>query len=140
MIAQLKNSYITEVDFVNKAGGNFKLNHKYSYNVKYAKDNLCRGELTCRVACEERPELFHLNFVCVGVFSYQPELTKEQIHVETYRLLFPTASAFALTLTANAGIPPIRIVPMDMSSSSIFRIDLGGLSGQKPKNEDDEPK
>jgi preprotein translocase subunit SecB len=88
------------------------------------------------VSSEESPELFHLNFTCVGIFIFDPELTKEQIHVQTYQMLFPVASAFGVTLTANAGIPPLRIVPLDISSSEIYRIDLGGLSGQKPKDEE----
>ena len=139
MKTELKNSFITDVNFTNKTNGAFKLklSHKYSYNVKYGKDNLCRGELVCEVASEESPELFHLNFTCAGIFSYKPELSKEEIHVETYRLLFPTAQAFSVTLTANAGLPPLRIVPMDIASSNILRIDLGGLSGQKP-NKDNE--
>ena len=136
MKTELKNSFITNVDFVNKTVGQFKMKlaHKYSYNVKYGKDNLCRGEFVCNVSSEENPEMFHLNFTCVGIFTYDAAMTKEEIHVETYKLLFPTASAFGVTLTANVGIPPLRIVPMDIASSNIYRIDLGGLSGQKPKD------
>lgn len=137
MKTELKNSFITSVDFVNNTGGQFKLklSHKYSYNVKYGKDNICRGEFVCEVGCEDNPDIFHLKFTCVGIFTYNPELTKEEIHVQTYNLLFPTASAFSVTLTANAGIPPLRIVPMDITTSNIYRIDLGGLSGQKGNGE-----
>ncbi|MDY4898990.1 MAG: hypothetical protein SO125_08565, partial [Eubacteriales bacterium] len=55
----------------------------------------------------------------------EPSAQKEQVHIDSYKALFPYARAIITTLTANAGIPPIFIPEADIESQSIYRFDLG---------------
>ena len=64
---------------------------------------------------------FHIKAVILGVFTYDPEVKKELIHVETYKELFPYARAMISSLTVNAGIPPVIIPNFDIESQCIYK-------------------
>lgn len=129
--AVLKGYSAAEFSFANKLpnGTQIKLGNKYQYNVKYAQNNTCIGEMNIKVFDQEHEEQFFISLLLRGVFTFTPGAEKEAVHVETYKALFPYARAFITTFTANAGIPPIIIPEADIESQSIYRFDLG-----KPKS------
>lgn len=131
----LKGCSAAEFSFANKLpnGTQIKLGNKYQYNVKYAANtNGCVGEMSIHVFDRENEDKFFVKLVLRGAFSYDKNAEKEQIHVDSYKALFPYARAMITTMTANAGIPPIYIPEADIESQSIYRFDLGGA---KPQNE-----
>lgn len=130
----LKGYNAVEFSFANKlpSGTQIKLGNKYQYNVKYAAEtNGCVGEMSVKVFDRDHEDAFFINLVLRGAFSYRENAEKEQIHVDSYKALFPYARALITTMTSNAGIPPIFIPEADIEAQSIYRFDLGN----KPKNE-----
>ncbi len=129
----LRGTAATEFSFANKLpnGTKIKLGNQYNYNVKYAQNNTCLGEMSIHVFDQDNRDDFFVKLSLRGVFSFEPAADKEQIHIDSYKALFPYARAFITTLTANAGVPPIFIPEADIEAQSIYRFDLGG----KPKTE-----
>ena len=130
----LKGYNAVEFSFANKLphGTQIKLGNKYQYNVKYAANNNCVGEMSIKVFDREHEDKFFINLVLRGIFEFSDKAEKEQVHVDTYKALFPYARAIITTLTANAGIPPIIIPEADIESQSIYRFNLGNKPD--PKN------
>ena len=116
---------IEEIQFVNKVKTTSKIEIKnsYSYNVRYTNQNICEGKFTVNISDKENPETFSIKLVICGVFSFDPEIPRETIHVQTYKELFPYARTIITTITANAGIQPIVIPNMDIENKEIYRID-----------------
>lgn len=127
----LKGWHAEEIRFTNKIkpGLHVKLEHKFQYNVKYAGGNLCRCELSMDAINKEDPEIFGIHAVVVGMFSYREGVTKEAIHIQTYKELFPFARALISSVTANAGVPPIIFPSVDIEKQSIIRFDMNNLRG-----------
>lgn len=121
----LKSVRATEIEFINKteSGTRIELESKYSYNVKYSPSNVCQGEFTVDLADKYRRDKFHLKAVIVGSFTYNPEIKKEKLHVETYGELFPYARAAISSLTVTAGLPPIFLPCFDIESQSIYKFE-----------------
>jgi preprotein translocase subunit SecB len=109
-------------------GAQIQLENKYQFNVKYASNKTCVGEMSIRVADRSNAESFFVSLLLRGVFTFTPGTAKEEIHIETYKTLFPYARAYISTVTAGAGIPPIIIPEVDIESQSIYRFDI------KPKD------
>ncbi|MBQ8911214.1 MAG: protein-export chaperone SecB, partial [Clostridia bacterium] len=55
------------------------------------------------------------------------DLSREQIHVASYKELFPYARVLVSTITSAAGVPPVVLPVADIESQSIYRIDTGNL-------------
>lgn len=108
-------------------GEKIQLDNKYSYNVRYGKDNICVAELSCQIFDKNAPEKFKAAVVIEGIFSHGGDLTKEQIHVTTYKELFPYARVLVSTVTAAAGCPPVILPAVDIENQSIYRIDTENL-------------
>lgn len=123
---QIRHIRTEELSFVNKMEHNSKLSisSQYSYNVRYAKENLCRGEFTAKVVSKEDPERFSIGITLIGLFAFEEGISKEDIHRATYEQLFPYVRAAVTNLTANAGIPPIYIPIIDITGQSVYRIEL----------------
>ena len=119
---------ISEIQFINKVKGKEQLtfSNKISYNVKYSQKQFCEGAMTVEVFDKEKPDTISVKFTINGVFRILKDMEKEFIHVETFKELFPVAKAFAVTLTANAGIPPIYLKNIDIESQEIYRMEMGG--------------
>ena len=119
---------ISEIQFINKVKGKEQLtfSNKISYNVKYSQKQFCEGAMTVEVFDKEKPDTISVKFTINGVFRILKEMEKEFIHVETFKELFPVAKAFAVTLTANAGIPPIYLKNIDIENQEIYRMEMGG--------------
>ncbi len=122
---KLKAYKIEEMQLVNKikATTKIELKNSYGYNVRYTNQNICEGKFTVTITDKEAPENFSVKLVLAGIFSFDPELEREVIHVRTYRELFPYARAIITTVTANAGIQPIMLPDMDIENREIYRFD-----------------
>ena len=124
---ELQAYKISEIRFENKVQGkeHLSFSNKISYNVKYSTANICEGTLTVEVFDKEKPDTISLKFTVNGAFRILKDVEKEFLHVETFKELFPIAKAFAVTLTANAGIPPIYLKNIDIESQEIYRMEMG---------------
>lgn len=124
----LKAYKASEIQFVSKLenGTRVELGNKYSYNVNYAQNNVCRGEFTIEVADKENPDKFGIKVVLVGIFEFEAGMEKEKIHVQSFKELFPYARAIVTTVTANSGIAPIILPPIDIESQNIYRFEKNG--------------
>lgn len=118
----------TEIEFVNKHenGARIEFENKYSYNVKYSKNNNCIGEFTVEVNDKANKEKFHIKAVIQGIFTYDPGVEKEIIHVQTFKELFPYARTMISSLTVNAGLPPVILPTFDIESQNIYRFGNNG--------------
>ncbi len=118
----------TQIEFVNKHenGARIEFENKYSYNVKYSKDNNCIGEFSVEVNDKANKEKFHIKAVIQGIFSYNPEVAKEIIHVQSFKELFPYARTMISSLTVNAGLPPVILPSFDIESQNIYRFGKNG--------------
>ena len=118
-----KSFRATEIEFVNKHdnGTRIEFENKYTYNVKYNHNNLCMGEFTVEVFDKNNKEKFHIKAVMCGIFSYNPEVKKEVLHVETFKEIFPYARTMISSLTVNAGLPPVIIPSFDIEKQSIYK-------------------
>ena len=122
----LQGYKVDQIEFVSKLenGSKITLGNKYSYNVQYAKDrNVARGEFDLSVFDKDHPEKFGIHVVVVGIFAFNPEETKEVLHAESFKTLFPYVKALITTVTANCGIKPILIPNIDIDNQQIYRID-----------------
>ena len=118
---------ISEIEFKNKVHGkeHLSFSNKISYNVKYSQKQFCEGALTVEVFDKNKPDTISLKFTLNGAFRILKDVEKEFLHVETFKELFPIAKAFVVTLTANAGIPPIFLKNIDIESQEIYRMEMG---------------
>ncbi|MCQ2481655.1 MAG: hypothetical protein MJ121_06015 [Clostridia bacterium] len=121
----LKGYKVTEYDFANKHDGakEIKLTHKVNYNVKYSKTNICVGRIEATSYDKDNPQIFGVRIVIEGTFTYNTDIEKEKIHVESFKELYPIAKAIVTTNTASAGIPPIILPPYDIENHGIIRYD-----------------
>lgn len=118
---------LSEVNFKNNVTGKqqLKFSNKVSYNVKYSGNSFCEGALTVEVFDKEKPDTISVKFTLNGAFRILNPVEKEFLHVETFKELFPIAKAFCVTLTANAGIPPIFLKNFDIENQEIYRMEMG---------------
>ena len=108
-------------------GTKIQLENKYNYNVRYTKENLCVCNLECSVFDKDAPEKFSVRIEVEGLFSFDPQVPREQLHIMTYKELFPYARVLVSTVTSASGIPPVMIPSADIENQSIYRIDTGNL-------------
>ncbi|MBO4894150.1 MAG: protein-export chaperone SecB [Clostridia bacterium] len=140
---ELKAYRAKEISFVNKVENNTKINfeNKYSYNVNYSRQNICKGEMKVSAISKEFPDKFNITVVVEGIFGFDPEVPKEKIHVESFKQLFPYTKALISTVTANAGIPALFIPTIDIEKSSIYKYDVNNSfinPNKRRENEEDE--
>lgn len=123
---ELKVVKADEVSFVNRLepSQTIKLTFKYAHNLRYPAPGIARAEMTLTAEDREKPENFRLRVVQVGVFSCPADMSREDIHVRTFKELFPFARALAASVTAASGVPPVMIPPIDIEQQNIYRIDF----------------
>lgn len=122
---KLKGYKVSELSFVNKLEKNtqIKFGNKYSYNVRYSDSNICFGELTAEMFADEYPEKFGIKLVINGFFEYDKSLKKEEVHVQSFKALFPYAKSVVSTVSVNAGVPPMFLPEFDIESQSIYKFE-----------------
>lgn len=120
---------VEKFEFVNimQNGSQIKLEHKYSYNVKYASESKdgCKSELIVEVKDKTNPDSFKVCLSLIGFFLYDEKVSREHIHVLTFKELFPYARSIVTTLTANAGIPPIILPTVEMNEENVLSASFG---------------
>ncbi len=128
----LKAYKISNIQFKNTLanGTKLELNNKYSYNVKYGQNNICEGFLNVEIKDKNGNENFIINLTVQGIFQFDGSSSREELHVASFRELFPYARIIIQNLTVTAGMPPINIPPIDMESQEIYRIDMKPDMGQ----------
>ena len=116
---------VSELNFVNKLdnGAKVQFGNKFSYHVKYGTNDNCIGELSVEMFDKDRPEQFGVKIVINGFFQYNKSEKKENIHVLTYKELFPFARSIVASVSVNAGIPPIILPTFDIESQSIYKFE-----------------
>lgn len=122
----LQGYKVDKIDFVNgvENGTKISLGNKYSYQVQYALGkNIAKGTFDIEVHDKEKPDKFRIHVVVVGIFAYNADETKEVVHTDTFKALFPYAKALITTVTANCGIQPVIIPNIDIDNQEIYRID-----------------
>lgn len=122
----LKANKISNIQFKNTLlnGTKLELNNKYSYNVKYGQNNMCEGFLSVEIKDKNGNDNFYINLTVQGIFQFDSSASREELHVASFKELFPYARVFVQNLTVTAGMPPIVIPPIDMESQEIYRIDM----------------
>lgn len=122
----MKAYKISHIDFLNKLqnGTKLELANKYSYNVKYGQNGVCEGFLTVDISDKGGNKDFRISIQLQGLFQFNGSESREKLHIETFKELFPYARVMVSNLTTSAGMPPIMIPPVDMESQEIYRIDM----------------
>ncbi|MBQ3073978.1 MAG: protein-export chaperone SecB [Ruminococcus sp.] len=125
---ELQAYTVSDLSFTNRLDPNvqIRIGNKFSYNVRYPSDNsskVCRGELQIETGDTDSDSKLNVKVTVVGIFAYNPEVSREQIHTESFKMLFPYARAMVTTITANAGIKPIIIPNIDIDNQNIVRFD-----------------
>ncbi len=125
MAVTLKGYKVSEIRFVSKleSGTRVELGNRYSYNVSYAANNTCRGTFNITVEDKENPDKFGITLELNGVFQFDAGMEKEKVHVQSFKELFPYARAIVTTITANCGIAPLMLPPIDIESQDIYRFE-----------------
>ena len=128
----MKANKISNIQFKNTLvnGTKLELNNKYSYNVKYGQNNICEGFLSVEIKDKNGNENFYISLTIQGLFQFDGKTSREELHVASFKELFPYARVAVQNITAMAGMPPIVIPPIDMDSQEIYRIDM------KPEREE----
>ena len=123
---KLKTYRVNDIAFTNRLVPNTKIEigNKYSYSVGYAQNNICRGEFTAELFNKNDRDNFYIKVTLVGVFEYDGSVSREKLHVGTFKSLFPIVRAYIVTLTANAGIPPVFMPETDIDNQDIYRLDI----------------
>lgn len=117
---------VHEVNFTQNLAPGVKIQFEngYTYNAKYSKDNICRGEMKITVRDKEDEKRFHLALTIVGLFRYDLSMAKEDIHAQSFKQLFPYAKAYIATITAAGGMAPVNIPTIDIDDKAVYRLDL----------------
>ncbi len=134
-IVSLIGYQVNEYVFKNRmpSGSKISLGTKYSYNVKFAKENRCKGELVCEVCDRENPDSFALKLVMCAFFTYKEDAEKARVHVASFQALFPYARSYVSMVSAAAGITPIMLPEANIESQNIY-------SFEKPEPRDNNNK
>jgi preprotein translocase subunit SecB len=128
MASVVLNAYrVEEMQFKNvlDTGTQIKLEHKYSFNVRYDKGNKCIGFFAVEVYDKDNQDKFFAKTKVAAFYTYSEGMDKDAIHREAFKEVFPYAKSIITTITANGGVPPIILPSVDINSQSIYRFDLG---------------
>ncbi len=121
---KLMNFSANEITYKNSAQGNatFSVHSRCSYNLAFSDGGrVCRGTMKLEVASKEEPERFLLRTVTVGNFICEDaDAPRDEVHKETYKLLFPHAKAMMTAVTVTANIPPIFFPDIDIDAQSVY--------------------
>jgi|LSQX01.3.fsa_nt_gb preprotein translocase subunit SecB len=123
----LKVTQVKSIEFHNNITSNtqIKLEHKYSFGMKYAPNGICVGEFSATISDKNNPDMLNLEIKYNGQFTYPPEMPKKDIHMTAYDMLFPYVRAYVATITAAGGMPPMTIPYIDISNQPLYHMDLG---------------
>lgn len=130
MASVVLNAYrVEEMQFKNilETGVQIKLENKYSFNVKYDKDNKCVGVFSVEVYDKDNADKFYAKTRIAAFYSFSGGIDKDTIHREAFKEIFPYAKSIITTISANGGVPPIILPAVDIDSQNIYRFDFGNI-------------
>lgn len=122
----LKGFTVNEINVVNnkKSAEKISLENKYNYNMRVINESLCTGEFNVTVTDKNDENNFSISVKCNALFEHAKEKTHTELHVESMAEMFPYVRSFITTLTANMGILPINIPPIDFGNISIVNVQI----------------
>lgn len=125
MVINLEDLYFTNLSIHNTAGAfenvNMKISMEHSVNVD-SENNSCDTKTSISIVPENSAELdgeFAIRISANTKFSlknYTP-LENKNLHVQTVQQVYPYIRAAVSNITALAGIPPIHMPFLNVSSS-----------------------
>ena len=123
---QLKATRADHIEFKNnmQGSGQLKLGFKYSYNLRHAAPGIARGELIITAEDKDAPDKLSITVKQSGIFALPPEMSREDAHLETFRILFPYASATLTATTSIAGIQGIIVPRIEIDESNVYRVEF----------------
>ncbi len=123
---QLKATRADHIEFRNnmQASGQLKLGFKYSYNLRHAAPGMAKGEISITAEDKEAPEKLSVTVKQSGIFALPPEMPRDEAHLETFKILFPHASATLTAVTSVAGIQGIVVPRIDINEENIYRVEF----------------
>ena len=132
---QLKATRADNISFHNnmQGSGQLKLGFKYSYNLRHAAPGIAKGEISITAEDKEAPDKLSITVKQSGIFALPPEMPREEAHLETFRILFPYASATLTATTSIAGVQGIIVPRIDIEGENIYRVEF-----KPPRPEDKE--
>ena len=131
---QLKATRADRIEFSNnmQGSGQLKLGFKYSYNLRHAAPGVARGEVSITAEDKDAPDKLSITVKQSGIFALPPEMSREDAHLETFRILFPYASATLTATTSIAGVQGIVVPRIEIDESNVYRVEF------KPPRPDEE--
>ena len=123
---QLKATRADSISYVNnmQGSGQLKLGFKYSYNLRHAAPGIARGEVIITAEDKDAPDKLSVTVKQSGIFSLPPEMSREDAHLETFRILFPYASATLTATTSIAGVQGIIVPRIEIDESNVYRVEF----------------
>ena len=123
---QLKATRADHIDFKNnmQGPGQLKLGFKYSYNLRHAAPGVARGEVIITAEDKDAPDKLSITVKQSGVFALPPEMSREEAHLETFRILFPHASATLTATTSIAGVQGIIVPRIEIDETNVYRVEF----------------
>ncbi len=122
---KLLNFSASEINFLNeiKRSETFELTNRCSYNVRFAPNSFCRGEMTVEVFNKNAPDSFRFKLRVTGDFVIEDQSPQDAVHRATYKLLFPRVKAMVTSLTVAANLPPIFLPDLNIDDQSIYVVE-----------------
>ena len=122
---EIKAVKADEVSFVNRLepGETIQLGFRYTYNIIYSGGTGGRAEMTLIAESKAAPEKFTLKVVESGFFTCPAGLPREEVHIATFRALFPYAKALAAMVSSASGVPAVMIPEIELDAEDVMRID-----------------
>ena len=123
---QLKATRADQIEFKNnmQGSGQLKLGFKYSYNLRHAAPGIARGEVIITAEDKDAPDKLSITVKQSGIFALPPEMAREDAHLETFRILFPYASATLTATTSIAGVQGIIVPRIEIDETNIYRVEF----------------
>ena len=86
--------------------------------------NSGRAEMTLTAESKTSPDKFRLKVIESGIFTCPEGLPREQVHVASFKALFPYAKALAAMVSAASGVPAVMIPEIELDAQDVMRIDF----------------
>lgn len=123
---QLKATRADSIEFRNnmQGSGQLKLGFKYSYNLRHAAPGVARGDVSITAEDKDAPDKLSITVKQSGIFALPPDMPREEAHLETFRILFPYASATLTAVTSVAGIQGIVVPRIEIDETNVYRVEF----------------
>ncbi len=123
---QLKATRAESIEFKNnmQGSGQLKIGFKYSYNLRHGAPGMARGEVVITAEDKDAPDMLSVTVRQSGIFELPADMNREEAHLETFRILFPYASATLTAVTSIAGVQGIVVPRIDITQENVYRVEF----------------